>query len=395
MKLKKIFKKPILFIKESGFLILSFFALLTFNQSFGYFTLMGLFIVCCFLTITMKKRTINLQEFLMLLFLFFYLILSSFNGYSYEFNTFISYFIAPFIYYQFGEYVAGRYKSDRDFILFWITVIICYSISTFYFGIDSIVSSGQIVGTDINLRAIEYTSFGQTFILNATVLGLILDIAMVGLPMFIIEKNNIIKVAYLVLFLLALAITLHMLNRTALVISVMALFAIIAYRYRSRISIFVLIISFLVFILYILVSLGTISDDLISIYAERNEDLSTAGNRTTRWSDAIQQLFMNPLGWGDGTIYYIHNMWLDIARISGLIPFIILIYFALKSFKDSFYLINRFNNSFAYLTLGLNVCFFASCFVEPIVGGTHLLLYCMLWGFQNRIIRLNFQIIDS
>ena len=132
---------------------------------------------------------------------------------------------------------------------------------------------------------------------------------------------------------------------------------------------------------------GRGNSELLELYTERNEDFATAGNRTNRWSYAIEQLFKYPFGWYDGTIYHVHNMWLDIARISGIIPFLILAYFAGKNIIGSFVLIKRYNTPLMYLMLGLNVCFFTSCFVEPIVGGIHFMLYCMLWGFQTTLNR--------
>ncbi len=376
-------------IKESGFLILFFFITLSLNHSFGYLTLIALFSIMCFFMITIKKRTINKQEALIILFLITYALFSSLNNHTYKSSSVILYFIAPFFFYQFGEYVAHRYKSNNAFVLFWFIVVLLYSFDTFYFSIESIISSGQIIGTDINNRTLEFESAGKSFSMSATNVGLAMDIAMVGLPMLFIENNNKRRLAFAILFLLGLATTLHMINRTGLIIAVLCLLTIIAYRYKK--NIFALLFSiFLIFVtLYSLISFEIIDNDIISVYTERNDDLSTAGNRTIRWSEAIIQLPLNPFGWSDGKAYYIHNMWLDIARIAGLIPFIILVYFSLKSFKDSFTLINKNQNSLSYLLLGLNVCFFMSCFVEPIVAGTHLLLYFMLWGFTSQIKRIN------
>ena len=378
------------YIKKGGitFVILCFALIM--NHSFGYITLLGIFVIIFFFSVTIKKHTINVQETILILYLASYNLISSVNGYEFSIYTILLNLLAPFFFFQFGEYVTKKWKSENELIVFWIIIIACYCLDVFHVGIKNIITTGQLVGS-VDTRFLNIESGGATYAISATGVGLCLDLAVVGLPMMIVAKEKFHKYLFLILFLTALLITFNMLNRTALIIALACFLTLQGYRSRKNklnlIFAFVFISLFIITLMYT----GIISSDLIELYTERNEDFSTAGNRTQRWSYALEQLLYNPFGWGDGVVYHVHNMWLDIARISGIIPFVILVYFAFNSFKESFKMINKYESPLMYLILGLNVCFFASCFAEPITGGTLFMLYCMLWGFPNALAKNNFQ----
>ena len=214
-----------------------------------------------------------------------------------------------------------------------------------------------------------------------------MGIGMIGLPMFFIVKKIGLKISFLSLFILSILVTFSLLNRTGIAVGGLCFLAVIGYRYRKNGKLLFLSFFSVISIVCILIYTGLISSDLLNAYDERNVDLATAGSRTTRWGNAIIYLFTHPFGWNDGSTYYVHNMWLDVARISGTIPFIILVYIAYDCFLKAFKLIKRYNNSLSYMMLGLNVCFFATCFVEPITGSTHFMLYCMLWGTESALLK--------
>jgi hypothetical protein len=147
-----------------------------------------------------------------------------------------------------------------------------------------------------------------------------------------------------------------------------------------------LLISVLLY--FILLKLGIFNNEVFDAYASRNEgDLSTGGGRTERWEYALQQLFLTPFGWAENsgkTDYFVHNMWLDIAKITGIIPFTLLLSCSISSFKILLRLLRIKRDLVVAVLLALNVCFFCSCFVEPVYGGLHFFLYVMLWGMQKQ-----------
>ncbi|WP_437371995.1 O-antigen ligase family protein [Maribacter litoralis] len=58
---------------------------------------------------------------------------------------------------------------------------------------------------------------------------------------------------------------------------------------------------------------------------QESNNTSSAGGRTSLWLQSLEKLFEYPFGWQGVGIRYSHNLWLDVARYSGLIPFILLI----------------------------------------------------------------------
>lgn len=99
---------------------------------------------------------------------------------------------------------------------------------------------------------------------------------------------------------------------------------------------------------------------------------------------AVKNLFFNTFGW-QGRFAY--NLWLDIARVSGiyaLIPFLIATFI---NIKKCFKLFVGTDSVLGILLVGLNVSFFVSSIVEPVIEGSifYFSLYMLLWGITSAI----------
>lgn len=375
-------KNIINYFKQGGILFLILCIALILNHRFGYITIIGCFSILVFGLVALKSK-MDKGAWVILLYLLFYILFSYFSGFTYSLSTLVLCAIAPFIFYQYGGKIVKDYKTENNILIAWLLIVFCYSIDIFYISIDNILTTGQLINPN---RTFSFTDddSGST---AATLVGLHMAIGMVGLPMAIIVKNKIAKIAFFSLFLLSLIVTFSLLNRTGIVVAILCFIIVIGCRSRKNLKIFISSIFIFSIVIAILFYTNIISTDLISFYEERNVDAGTMGDRSYRWTDAIQNLFIHPFGWADGSTYFVHNMWLDVARISGIIPFALLVYMAYDSFMKAFRLIKYHDNSLSYMMLGLNVCFFASCFVEPIYGGTHFMLYCMLWGTESALLK--------
>lgn len=372
------------YFRQGGILFLILCIALTLSNRFGYITIIGCFSILVFGLVTLKSK-IDKGGWVILFYILFYILFSYFSGITYSLSTLVLYAIAPFIFYQYGGKIVKDYKTENNILIAWLIIAFCYGIDIFYIAIEGILSTGQLINSTRNFSFTNDDS-GNT---AATLVGLHMAIGMVGLPMAIIVKNKITKIAFFSLFLLSLIVTFSLLNRTGIVVAILCFIIVIGYRSRKNLRIFISSIFIVSIVIAILFYTNIISIDLISFYEERNAvDAGTMGSRSYRWTGAIQNLFIHPFGWADGSLYYVHNMWLDIARIAGIIPFALLVYMAYDSFMKAFRLIRYHNNSLSYMILGLNVCFFASCFVEPIYGGTHFMLYCMLWGTESALLKI-------
>lgn len=370
------------YIKKGGFLFIFLAYIILINHRTGYISLVTIFSIFVFLGISICSK-LDKYAILIIIFEFLYFTISSINGITYDISSIIIYHIAPLFFYQYGYYFSNKYKTDNYIIIAWVIIIVCYCFDIFSITLENISANGELLAQHRSLTFVEDGGYSLT----ATLVGLPMDIAIVGLPMAIITSNKTLRFTFLALFFFSLLTTLHLLNRTALIIAIISILIIIGYKSRKNPKVFIISIIVIIFLIAILTYFGIISDNLVSLYTERNEDLSTAGNRTGRWADAITNLFTSPFGWTEGASFYVHNMWLDIARLSGIIPFLILVYLTFNTFWNSYKLLKNYERDIAYLMFGLNICFFASCFVEPIYGGTHLNLYFMLMGTLNYLIK--------
>ncbi len=369
------------FLKSGGLLFVLLCVSVLMNHRQGYITLIGIFSVLVICSVTLRNK-IDVGSITILYYVITYILFSSLNRFYYSPSTLVLYTIAPFTFYQFGTQIPKLFRSENAILTTWLIIIFCYSLDIFGVTIANIIDRGQITNASRTFSLDE----GGMSILSATLVGLPMNIAMVGLPMFILIKNRILKFGYLIVFLLALLTTFSLLNRTGIVVAILCFVVVIGYRSRKNLSILLSATIGIGVIILLLFYFDVINTELLDLYNERNEDLSTMGTRTERWSIAFPNLLKHPFGWAqNGEIYYVHNMWLDIARISGIFPFIILVYMAVDSFRKAYSLIKYKETALSYLLLGLNICFFSSCFLEPIYGGTHFMLYCLLWGVENTL----------
>lgn len=381
-------KRIAAYIKIGGLPFLLLIVALILNHRQGYITLIGLFSILVFATVTIRRK-LDKGSVVICAYTIFYILFSYFNGFTYSMSALALFAIAPFFFYQFGKEIVRRYKTENYIVIAWFIIVLCYCLDIFYVTINYIIETGQFINLQ---REFFFSANDSVTKFSATVVGLSMDIGMIGLPMFILSKNTPMRISFMTLFLLSLITTFSLLNRTGIIVAGLCFLIVMAYRTRKDLKLFLLSLAVIVLLIWVLFYFGIITPELIDLYRERNLDLSTMGTRTERWSEALGYLFTHPFGWADyGQTYYVHNMWLDIARISGIIPFSLLAYMAIDSFRNAFKLIKRNESPLSYMILGLNVCFFASCFVEPIFGGTHMMLYCMLWGTSTGLLNINYK----
>ena len=102
--------------------------------------------------------------------------------------------------------------------------------------------------------------------------------------------------------------------------------------------------------------------------------------------NGIVSLIENPFG---VETRYFHNMWLDVGRIGGVIPFCAMVFFTIitlsgviRAFFDK-----RFSPSFRYLMLNSVAGLLLNFFVEPVIEGMIdlFLVYCLITGMTEAL----------
>lgn len=295
------------------------------------------------------------------------------------------------IFYILGKFIVIRVRKPVHLILLVAILLICYQLDVFCSFLYSLLTEGYTLS---NTR-IFYLGADENRALTATLVGLNVSVSMVGLSSSVILKGyNKLRLLYFLLFLMAILTTTYLLNRTGLVICLICTIVVLCYYYQNNRKMLIGIFAFMALILVLALNLGWIGSDILMAYGERNVDIQTAGMRTVKWSEALSELFRHPLGWAEGgseTVYYAHNMWLDIAKVTGVMPFLALLLVSVQAMIAQLRLLKIKSDSFIAVTTGLNICFFLSCFVEPVYGGVHLFLWMMLWGMQEQYYNQNYR----
>ena len=374
------------FIRQPKNIILfAFFALLLFmGHRTGFITVLTLF---CFLItfIVPWYRYFDKLAILIISFTICFTLIGIASGFVSSVATAIAYFIPSIFFYFLGKYIVDIINHKSHLLWFIIVVVILYLFETYLTVIQTVISTGSI----LNTSRLFFFGGNEGRQLTATLVGLCASLGFIGLPISIIYKDSrIVQLLFMILFLLSLVTTVHLVNRTGLVICIFSLLFTLAYYYKSNISKIVFAVILCAILYAILVHFEVVTPEVLDAYAARNEaDFTTGGNRTGKWAEAIHQLLISPLGWAENngtTELYVHNMWLDIAKVTGILPFILLVLCTISSIKTLFVLLREKRDVVVAMLLSINICFFLSCFVEPVYGGLHFFLYVMIWGFQKQ-----------
>ena len=353
----------------------------------GFITILSLYCILIFCVVPVRRYIDGLGIWV-IAFTITFTFIGVATGLINSLSTAIAYTIPLPFFYVLGRYIQHESQSNKVTLYIVAFVILFYSLEIYLSIFKNIVSTGSI----INASRLFYFEGNESRKLTATLVGLAASLGFAGLPMFAILKGDkVIRLFYFLLFLSSLITTINLVNRTGLVVWVFSFMLPVLYFYkRSR---FKLIIIFCIcFILIgIMISTGIISQEVISAYSERNElDLQTGGGRLEKWSSALLHIFSSPFGWAENngtTNMFVHNMWLDVAKVTGIIPFFILLVSTVKSIKTVVKLSKFQVNEVVACFISLNICFFLSCFVEPVYGGMHMFLYVMIWGMQNQYLQ--------
>ena len=105
---------------------------------------------------------------------------------------------------------------------------------------------------------------------------------------------------------------------------------------------------------------------------------------------SIGSLFEYPMGGNNeeiGNLKYAHNMWFDVAKQAGIIPFALLVSFFVINLRNLFNLIKnpKVSCELKIFLVGIYVAVLLNFFVEPIMQGEPLffIMFCMVMGMVD------------
>lgn len=365
-----------------------------------------LFVIPVFLLIASKwKMTRQCKNNVILLFVFafFYLIPYFFRLDIGSRSDYLIYMLPP-VFYLAGCYLGNRYKQyENILVVLLFAIFLMYAFVQFSYLVYSMISNRGFILED---RMVLDAQENETT--SATLYALFVSVIIAGLSLIIVPKQvGMMKWVRIIGVILALLATYGMatiVTRTsileAFIMIVFSLFMFLRNRNAKRrgLSLFLFIILIVGGIYFFMES--NFFTQFVDAFRARDElggyGSDTFGGRTVRWSTGIQDLLRHPFGTPIGQIVepslygrYAHNMWIDIGLTAGWIPFIIMLVFSLRSFRQSLRLFR--DKSYDYFTrlyfTAVSIIFLISCFMEPVLAAvySHFLVYLIFCGMVSEM----------
>lgn len=384
------------FIKKEFLLLLLLLIFFIDLHQKGYY--MCFILAFYFVTIKFPSILTSLDK-LGILLIFFSLSYSVF----YFFNTedrsslFVVYAISPITFYALGKYFSMKYRSYKVYYFLFLFLSLGYSFIPAISIIYHIIGNGFVGERDVMLVT-------RNEVTTATLLGAYFTMNLAGIGTIFVKSakkfENRIKFISLGAFIISLLCVLRVASRTQLGIVVISLLVTMAYlmlkqSFSRNVRLLITIAIPLVIIFF---SISANSPILNILEQRRNEEeyLLNANGRTELWLISLNNLTTKPWGWtiSSDISTYSHNLWLDVDRIAGIVPFIFLLLFTILCI----YLVNKtlkiaphnlyFNTTILLLFIGFTTVFF----VEPIIEGAYnlFLIFCLFIGILSGYVKTGF-----
>ena len=377
-------RKIVSAFKREGVIFAIFLLALLFQLTDnGIYPVMALSAGLCVLAISNKNLVDGTSILLLVFSVLYFLFTPSFKSGAFVVTT----LLGPFSFYIYGKFLVQRTKGDKDCLCAVILlIIISFSFLFWKSAVQAIVTGTQ----DYSMRQLEVEGNSQE--LGATLFALVASLGLSGLAIFVGAKNrwsNVFIWLFLLSFILSFLGTTSVVNRSGLVIPLIPLAVILFYNTRDSFFTTFFILAVITAVGFLIYNNFIAGSEMMKAYELRSETVQGAGgDRLWRWPDAIKRLFTNPLGWSNASdvgYTYVHNMWLDIARMGGTLPFVI---FLLATIQIIFVQIELFrikNDNLVVILLSLFVAVSSASAIEPVIEGSpaFFVLSISFWGMSK------------
>lgn len=339
------------------------------------------------------KKNLDFDLVLLLLFSAFYALFYSFNATAMQGKQFIViYALSPITFYLMGKFLIRNNLSPKGvyYILFVIGVLF---------------STSAVISVFINFQEGGFAQLDRTIPMfwngnpvSATIMGGFLTFNMC-IPALIItsqgKKGWAFNIAAAGLFIISLICVIRLGSRTQLgIFLTTSIFALLYIMPRQTIKKNAWLLGLIAaLVLYLIQNVSfDLNADWLTTFAGRlsggSDELVSGGGRMERWTKSLEYLISHPLGWEIKEFGYSHNLWLDVLRVSGIIPFILLVVYSIRSYLQikKTVNINKENIYLNALILIFSIAFLLLFMMEPIFEGlyTFFLVFCLFKGIVNK-----------
>ncbi|MEH6513695.1 MAG: hypothetical protein V7734_11415 [Maribacter arcticus] len=383
------------YLKEIGYIYIVSFVLYLINP-FGIGFLFGYILILALLLNGKKLIHFLDRDFVFLsLFAITYALFYAINEKSGVQFIFI-YALFPGFFYLFGKYLVLPQMNSVQLVFV-------------LFAIGFIFSLSPVISVVINLREGGFVQLNREVPMfwngketKATLMAAYLTFNMCLPIIYLIKQRKIpilLQLAAGIIFITSLLSVFRLGSRTQLVICflsiVLSLLFIIpkqTVKANTKLFLFLLLITALI-LKFVPLNLNADYFSVLGSRLQESDNTSSAGGRSALWLQGLENLFAHPLGWQGPNVRYAHNLWLDVARYAGIIPFGLLLIFTLRSLRNTFKAVQKapkellLNTTMLIFTMASMLIFF----VEPIMEGLFFLftVYCLFQGIFNAYLKNN------
>lgn len=381
------------YLKEIGYIYIVPFVLYLINP-FGIGFLFG-YILILALLLNGKKLIHHLDRDFIFLSLFAITYALFYAVYQISGLQFIFiYALFPGFFYLFGKYLVLPQMNSVQLVFVLFTIGFALSLSPLISVVINLREGGFV---QLNREVPMFWNGKET---KATLMAAYLTFNMC-LPIIYLIKQR--KIPWLmqsivgVIFIASLLSVFRLGSRTQLVICflsiVLGLLFIIpkqTVKANTKLFLFLLLITALI-LKFVPLNLNADYFSVLGSRLQESGNTSSAGGRSALWLQGLENLFAHPLGWQGPNVRYAHNLWLDVARYAGIIPFGLLLIFTLRSLRNTFKAVRKapkellLNTTMLIFTMASMLIFF----VEPVMEGLFFLftVYCLFQGIINAYLK--------
>lgn len=385
-------KATIQYIENVGFLLIGLLFIFLINPFEKGYLAGYLLTALIYLKKDFLLKSLDLDYVMLLVFSIVYALTFAFTmkpGQGMQDILFYGFF--PCTFYLIGKYLAQKNIPHKG--LFYLL-----------FAIGFIFSFSALISVLLNLKSGGFVQFERSIpmfwngkIVSATLMGAYLTFNMC-IPAILISKggklNMPFKITASLIFIVTLLCVFRLGSRTQLVITAATilfslLFVIPNQSIKANLKLLVILGLGAVFIMNFF-SFDLEADYLSTLgqrLQEGSDNSGSAGGRTERWAKSLENLFTKPFGWSLNEFGYSHNMWLDVARYAGIVPFLLLVVFTIRSFFNIRKALKLYPKELLLNTtiLVYSIALFLIFFVEPIMEGLFNLfvVFCLFQGIIN------------
>lgn len=357
-------------------------------NDYSFYLIIGLLPI---LLINFKKFEVDINIFLLVIFSISYLSISALNGNNIHFTSILYYGLYPLLFYLSGILIVKRCNNFYNLTSIIILIIVSYS---FVFIINSIIDTFEYGFINYSRHII----ISRADIFDKDLQGLRASLSIACVSMIFVPIDNkkyyTLKILCFLIGILGLISVIHFIHRTGVIIGFLCI-SLVIIKIRKKIKLINLItLIFTILLLFIFFLKSDLSNQIYDAYLTREIDTDSNffnfGGRMIRWKWVFSNMLYHPFGnISSNSFNWAHNLWLDVYRISGIIPFLTIVFISYNGIRDFFKLVKTKEIPLFYscLIVSLQTTFILQCSLEPIIESdiAFFWIYILLIGMTKSL----------